>query len=163
MLFSKLFQLFADFLHALGCQRIDNDEDSRENSNTCRNPTHQQLDTMDSLFCLNSSFFCIEAESRKIITEEIITPVMSSFFISLVDKRLTKTEPYSSAVRFILEETRKDATKTSSLNIPYLMLVLPISIASNIIFPIKSSYLQFLLLLLYVLLLFYPKKNQINL
>ena len=65
MLFSKLFQLFADFLHALGCQRIDNDEDSRDNSDTSRNPTHQQLDTMDSLFCLYGTFFCIEAESSQ--------------------------------------------------------------------------------------------------
>ena len=41
MLFSKLFQLFTDFLHTLGSQRIDDDEDSRDYCNTSRNPTHQ--------------------------------------------------------------------------------------------------------------------------
>ena len=70
----------------------------------------------------------------KRITEEMIIPVISDCFTPALAKRLIKTEPYSSAVRLILDDTLKLAVKTLPLNRPYFIFVLPISIANNIIY-----------------------------
>ena len=61
-----------------------------------------------------------------------MTPSISAARIPDVDSRFVRTAPYSSAVFLRWDATRKLAASLSFSNTPYLILVLPTSIASNI-------------------------------
>ena len=74
------------------------------------------------------------SKAKEGITEDKIISVISDVFIPELPIRLVKTEPYSSAVWLVWEETLKLATNSEPLNTAYLIFVLPISIASNIVY-----------------------------
>ena len=65
MLFSELFQLFVDILHALGSERINHHEDQRDDRNASRNPAHEQADAMNGILGLYGTLLGIEPESRQ--------------------------------------------------------------------------------------------------
>ena len=59
-------------------------------------------------------------------------PPISSAPIFLLLSRLSRTAPYSSAVLVTRDETRKLAFSVSPSKTPYLIFVLPMSIANSI-------------------------------